>query len=370
MYNILYYFLNPFGLGLLMLQRSALTSQPPLTSDLYLKKLSRLSLTLGTLLAAMIVLPTAHAASCKIPKSYYKNVSCTANSSYFLATKDFGAPVALIDKSGKKVLDLSRYQRVDADKIANGLMPVQRNSHVGYVDMQGREVIPTIYNILNEGGKNWARPVSDGRIIVKKGGNYGVISTSNDTILPFSAAISDIDNYRSGTARVRKNKATSWVDKNGKVTDNPNGRDRVSASDSNPSSNQQSSKNAASALSRPLQSGPPASSRFTTLLPYQQDGKWGFVDDKDVTMITYSFDEVRPFSEGLAGVRVNDNWGFLNLGGELIVPFRFDNSTSINDGNYNGVSSFVFKDSKAWIGNLEDGSKMCIDTAGTSVGCD
>ncbi|MEC5210552.1 hypothetical protein RCH20_001628 [Psychrobacter sp. PL15] len=360
-----------------MPQRSILTSQSPSISHLHLKKTSRLGLTLGTLLAAMVVLPTAHAASCKPPKSYYKNVSCTASSSYFLAVKDFGAPVALIDNSGKKSVDLTRYQRVDANKIANGLLPVQRNSRVGYVNMQGREVIPTIYDMLNEaGGKSWARPVSDGRIIVKKGGNYGIISTSNETILPFSAAISDIDNYRSGTARVRKNKATSWVDKNGKVIDNPNGSDRLSASDSKPSSNrqsstQQSSNNAAATtLSPPAQAGLPASDRFTTLLPYQQDGRWGFVDDNDVTMITYSFNEVRSFSEGLAGVRVNNSWGFVNLGGELVIPFRFDNSPLITNGNYNGVPSFVFKDNKAWIGSLENGSKMCIDTAGTSVGCD
>ena len=71
-------------------------------------------------------MPSAHAASCKIPKSYYKNVSCTASSSYFLAIKDFGAPVALIDKKGKRVVDLSRYQKVDADKLSGGLLPVLR----------------------------------------------------------------------------------------------------------------------------------------------------------------------------------------------------------------------------------------------------
>ena len=50
------------------------------------------------LLSMIVVMPTAQAAGCKLPKSYFKNVSCTANSSYFLATKDFGAPVALIDR--------------------------------------------------------------------------------------------------------------------------------------------------------------------------------------------------------------------------------------------------------------------------------
>ena len=349
-----------------MAQRSRLTPQLPLTADSQPKN-SRLCLAFGILLSAMFVMPTAQAASCKLPKSYYKNVSCTASSSYFLAIKDFGAPVALIDSSGKKVVDLSRYQKVDADKISGGLLPVLRNSHVGYINMQGREVIPTIYNLLNEaGGKVWARAVSEGRIVVKKGGNYGVISTSNETVLPFSAAISDIDNYRGGTARVRKNKATSWIDKNGKTTSHPNDSDSAQAS-----TNQLSSNNTATVSSSPTsQPRPPASDHFMTLLPHQQDGKWGFIDEKNVTMITYSFDDVRPFSEGLAGVQVDHKWGFVNLGGELVIPFRFDNSAVTVDDNYKGVASFVFKDGKAWIGNLQNDGKICIDKDGTSVGCD
>ena len=74
------------------------------------------ALLIGILATALFVMPSAQAASCKIPKSYYKNVSCTASSGYFLAVKDFGAPVALINKQGKSLVDLTRYQKVDADK--------------------------------------------------------------------------------------------------------------------------------------------------------------------------------------------------------------------------------------------------------------
>ena len=96
----------------------------------------------------LLAMPTAQAASCNIPKSYYKNVSCTASSRYFLATKDFGAPVALIDRNGKRVVDLTRYQKVDVNKLSGGLLPVLRNSHVGYLNMQGREVVPVMYDML------------------------------------------------------------------------------------------------------------------------------------------------------------------------------------------------------------------------------
>ncbi len=344
-----------------MLLRSISRRQKLSLSRLPLK-LSRGSFVMSLFVMSIItatsfLMSNAQAASCKIPKSYYKNVSCTASSGYFLAIKDFGAPVALINKQGKSVVDLSRYQKVDADKISGGLLPVLRNGRVGYVNMQGRETIPAMYDMLKE-SQGWARPVSEGRIVVKQNGHYGVIDTANKTIVPFSAAISDIDDYRSGMTRVRKNQAISWLDKNGKPTRDPNSN---SQADSQTSTTNENVKD--------MQQSAP-SSPFTTLQPRQQDGRWGFVDDNNVTMITYSFDEVRPFSEGLAGVRIDSEWGFVNLGGELVIPFRFDKSgVSVGD-SYKDQPAFVFTNGKAWIGNLKNGAKMCIDKEGSSVGCD
>lgn len=385
-----------------MLQRTLSKRSLSLTtSENQSALIKRCALTIGMLTTVLFVIPSAQAASCKIPKSYYKNVSCTASSGYFLAVKDFGAPVALIDKQGKSLVDLTRYQKVDADKISAGLLPVMRNSHVGYLNMQGREVIPVMYDMLND-GQGWARPVSEGRIVVKQGGHYGVIDTANRTIVPFSAAISDIDDYRGGMARVRKNKAISWLDKEGNIKnantqstntqnagvkkDNSKSNDGKSAKNSRVNDRSAASKSevkpSARANSTQKNSASIPINRFTTLQPRQQDGRWGFVDDNNVTMITYSFDEVRPFSEGLAGVRIDAEWGFINLGGELVIPFSFkdfDGSNNFNDSNNKSLSldsrykdkpSFVFVADKAWIGRLENGTKMCIDKEGAAVACD
>ena len=379
-----------------MLQRTLSKRSLSLTtSEDQSSLIKRCALTIGMLTTALFVIPSAQAASCKIPKSYYKNVSCTASSGYFLAVKDFGAPVALIDKQGKSLVDLTRYQKVDADKISAGLLPVMRNSHVGYLNMQGREVIPVMYDVLND-GQGWARPVSEGRIVVKQGGHYGVIDTANRTVVPFSAAISDIDDYRGGMARVRKNKAISWLDKEGNIKntntqstntqnagvkkDNSKSNDGKSAKNSRVNDRTAASKSevtpSARANSTQKNSASIAINRFTTLQPRQQDGRWGFVDDNNVTMITYSFDEVRPFSEGLAGVRIDAEWGFINLGGELVIPFNFkdfddSNNKSLSlDSLYKDKPSFVFVADKAWIGSLENGTKMCIDKEGAAVACD
>ena len=262
--------------------------------------------------------------------------------------------------------------------MSDGLLPVLNKVCVGYIDMQGREVIPTVYDMLSS-GKNWARPVSEGRIVVKKSGQYGVISTGNQTIVPFSGSISNIDDYRGGVARVSKNKAISWLDKNGSPTANPNAvspkpssrNDTFQASSANTTPNKSPVQNnellsaSSSAIKIPL---PPAG--FTTLQPQQQDSKWGFVDDNNVVMITYSFDEVRPFSEELVGVRIDNHWGFLNLGGELVIPLDFDNNRVIYGDSAEKANSFVFKNGKAWVSSLENGGKICINKQGKYVGCD
>ncbi len=121
-------------------------------------------------LCATLGVLSVPAYACQVPKSYYSNVFCTASSDYFLALKDSGQPVALIDKRGKRVADLSRYNGIDVSKFKDGLIPVQRRGKVGYINTSGREVIPAVYDVIagDSQTKGWSRAVSNNRIVVKK----------------------------------------------------------------------------------------------------------------------------------------------------------------------------------------------------------
>ena len=65
----------------------------------------------------------------------------------------------------------------------------------------------------------------------------------------------------------------------------------------------------------------PAESRETSELPppetdYPEEPfKWGFMDLSGRQVIPAVFDEVRPFSEGLAVVRLRGKWGFIDKQG-------------------------------------------------------
>ena len=51
---------------------------------------------------------------------------------------------------------------------------------------------------------------------------------------------------------------------------------------------------------------------------------WGYIDKQGKLVVDAKFLAVRPFSEGLAGVRIDTKWGFIDRTGQVVVPPQFD----------------------------------------------
>ena len=51
---------------------------------------------------------------------------------------------------------------------------------------------------------------------------------------------------------------------------------------------------------------------------FQQDGKFGFIDSTGKTVIPAKFEQVYFFHEGLAPVRIEGKWGFVDRRGNLV----------------------------------------------------
>ena len=49
-------------------------------------------------------------------------------------------------------------------------------------------------------------------------------------------------------------------------------------------------------------------------------------------VIPFKYDEVRYFSEGLAGVELNGKWGFINKSGKEVTPIKYDEVESFSEG--------------------------------------
>ncbi len=63
---------------------------------------------------------------------------------------------------------------------------------------------------------------------------------------------------------------------------------------------------------------------------------WGYLDKNGNEIITAQFRAVRDFRLGLAAVQdnVEGKWGYINLLGELVIPYQYQEAHSFNDEGY------------------------------------
>lgn len=156
-----------------------------------------------------------------------------------------------IDKQGEKVLDVSQYEAVHG--FTEGLAAVMQNGKVGFINFNGKLVIPCHYpinaewfrqehkrrlpkfingltaivlpphrawNMIDKKGKislvanyQYLQVVSANQILAKKNNKWGIIDSSGKILLPLH--YDSVKPYRNGLALVRKGRHWFYVDKEG-----------------------------------------------------------------------------------------------------------------------------------------------------------
>lgn len=64
----------------------------------------------------------------------------------------------------------------------------------------------------------------------------------------------------------------------------------------------------------------------------KKNGKYGFIDKRGEIVIPPTFDAALPFSEGLAAVRKGAKWGYIDKTGKLVAKPLFNNAASFSEG--------------------------------------
>lgn len=55
------------------------------------------------------------------------------------------------------------------------------------------------------------------------------------------------------------------------------------------------------------------------LAPAQaSNGKWGFINERQVWVVSPRYQQVKPFSNGKAAAQMNGKWGFINSRGQWL----------------------------------------------------
>src|SRR6185503_20546010 len=61
-------------------------------------------------------------------------------------------------------------------------------------------------------------------------------------------------------------------------------------------------------------------------------GKSGYLDKSGKEVIIPQYPEANAFSEGLAAVLTDESWGFIDKTGKIIIPFNFQEANSFSEG--------------------------------------
>jgi hypothetical protein len=64
----------------------------------------------------------------------------------------------------------------------------------------------------------------------------------------------------------------------------------------------------------------------------KKDGKWGYINKQGTIVIPPQFDDAKNFSDGMARVKKDDEWGYINKQGKFVIPPQFVWAEDFSDG--------------------------------------
>lgn len=223
--------------------------------------------------------------------------SCTKKPEF----KDIELTPRLIECINSYDTDSKSYIGVNEYVFSEGLLKVKKDDKYGFINANGEEVVPCIY----EDAQNF----SEGLSRIKKNGKYGFINSKGEEVIP--CKIHFASSFSEGLSLIKK--------KNGKYGFiNPKGKVAIPC----------------------IYDG--ASDFSEGLAIIETNGKYGYINTKGKEVTPCTYDYAHDFSEGLAIVRNRaGKYGFIDANGKEIIPFIYDNAQNFSEG-----LAFVKKDSQ------------------------
>ena len=274
-------------------------------------------------------------------KGKYINGFLDDESNYLIALEKFQDSKEG-DKDIKKINNLlfnnypDKYDNVWQPK--EGLARAKKDGKYGYIDDNGKVIIPFEYE--------YAEDFNEGLAIVWKGykefkSDYfkcGYIDKTGKEVV--SIKYDDVEKFKNGIAKVTENRESFFINKMGEKI---------------------------------------ISFKYDKLSPFKEglaaakkDGKWGYIDKAGKVIIPFQYDDasefngdlaivgigeedhfrkyfyidkagndvieinryeyLEPFKEGLAAVKKDEKWGYIDKNEKIIIPFQYDDASEFSEG--------------------------------------
>ena len=251
----------------------------------------------------------------------------------------------------------------------DGLAMVAKGGKIGFIDKMGNEVIPCVYDFLEETDCSF----HEGMAFVKQGDDSYFIDKEGKKAFDFKYDAAN--HFSEGLALVWKDGKCGYIDKKGNeviaLTDKYFGNDfseglAVAMSKEGKLGFIDMKGNVVIPFNYDMMEGdtPLFSEGYAVV---QKEGKYGFIDRNGKEVIPLKYNNAYPFSEGLAVVMQDDKFGYVDKNGNMVIPCEYGSATSFSEG-YAAVSKddkyfFIDKNGKqvfpttydCWIGSFHDG---------------
>jgi hypothetical protein len=171
-----------------------------------------------------------------------------------------------------------------------------RGDSLGFIDNGGNLIIPEIYETDYY---NNHQEFSEGLVSVKKDGKWGYINKNGDVRIPFTYDFAE--KFKNGIARIKFNGMTGFIDKE----DN---------------------------LITPLyqeedfddEYGEDFNFKFSEgLLNVRKDDQWGYVNELGKLVVPFKYDAAMHFHNSIAAVSKKGKWGLIDKNGKTVIPFLY-----------------------------------------------
>jgi hypothetical protein len=234
--------------------------------------------------------------------NYFNDVSGLA--SFTDSLNNFG----YIDRKGKIIVE-PRYKAVYDWDPRSGLVYVNRDGKYGFMNKEGIEVIPCIYDQTN----GTPEFIFNGIVRMKKNGKYGILDVQGKTLVDFEydyfIGQEWLEGFPEDYLAAKKGEEYFYINmKTFAIIKTPY------------------------AFAEEFHNG---------LATVMLDNKYGYIDSTFRLIIPCIFQNTRVFSEGLASVSdASKKWVVINKKGKLITPFIYDYIDGFSNGR-----AMVVKDS-------------------------
>ncbi len=177
----------------------------------------------------------------------------------------------------------------DLEVFKMNLLPFKHEQFFGYMDYDGNVIIPASYDQLGF--------FHEGLAFAAKDGKYGFINKKNELVVPFE--FDAVGDFVNGRAIVEKNEFSGMIDRSGNIVFPIEFLDLDIANDD--------------------------------LIFALKDSLYGFYDWNYNLRIPEKYNEVFPFENDLAKVKIGFKEAFIDEYGTTAVPLGFDNISFFSD---------------------------------------